>query len=57
MWWTGSLAKIRGGKWAAHKPQHDHMIQKENYTVASHCCLGGFCPALEIGFPLSQRAC
>lgn len=32
-----------------------HMTQKENYTVTSHCSLG-FCPALEIGFPLSQRA-
>lgn len=27
-----------------------HMIQKENYTVTSHCSLGGFCPALEISF-------
>lgn len=28
MWWTGSLAEIRGGKWAAHKPQHVTWYEK-----------------------------
>lgn len=41
MWWTGSLAEIRGGKWAAHKPQHVTWYEKRTtwwqVTVA-------FCP-------------
>lgn len=56
MWWTGSLAEIRERKKLLTNHNTGHMTQKENYTVTSHCSLGGFCPSLEIGFALSQSA-